>query len=422
MFGYVKQHGLKASVIPYCRLFIDKITFLPKKIYRRFKLDFEKKLLQFISGKNFRLKNIVVFECESDMDDNPRALYEYMLQNNMEKKYHLVWIVKNIDFCRKNYAHKNVEFISRSDYRLKSKIRFNYIFATAKWFVFSHPPIGFEKRNEKQFVLNTWHGVGLKADRAGDNKFMLSYDYVLVPSELCLELQRLIWREKQVYICEYPRTRFLLNYDKNIINKILPNLNNNSKIILSMPTFRQADGVTDSSDIDRYSLGVIDNEQDFKEFNSYLQKNNIYMIVKLHPLQRLDVLDTDNLTNIIYLTNDYLFKNKILLYNLLACADALLTDVSSVYVDFMLLDRPIGFYVDNFENYERGYLTDSPYDYMPGDLIKNKSGLYDFCDNLLKSIDNHKAERNKLCPLLHNDLSKDFCGQLIEFMGLQKNG
>ena len=50
------------------------------------------------------LRNTIVFECESDMDDNPRAFYEYLIEEGYNKKYRLVWIVKDVAFCKKRHS------------------------------------------------------------------------------------------------------------------------------------------------------------------------------------------------------------------------------------------------------------------------------------------------------------------------------
>ena len=53
---------------------------------------------------------------------------------------------------------------------------------------------------------------------------------------------------------------------------------------------------------------------------------------------------------------------------MLGSSDALITDYSSVYFDYLLLDKPIGFTVDDMELYikDRGFIFNNPEEYMPG--------------------------------------------------------
>ena len=55
------------------------------------------------------------------------------------------------------------------------------------------------------------------------------------------------------------------------------------------------------------------------------------------------------------------------MYVLLRNADALITDYSSAYFDYMLLNRPIAFTVEDIEEYrkKRGFVFDNPFEYMP---------------------------------------------------------
>ena len=61
----------------------------------------------------------------------------------------------------------------------------------------------------------------------------------------------------------------------------------------------------------------------------------------------------------------------------------LITDYSSVAFDFMLLDRPILYYVPDFDDYRRGRgLYFSPEEMMPGPLLKSPDELYQAVERL----------------------------------------
>ena len=58
------------------------------------------------------------------------------------------------------------------------------------------------------------------------------------------------------------------------------------------------------------------------------------------------------LSNLVFINDAFLSDNGIINYELLGVADALLTDYSSVYYDYLLLDRPIGLCWDDYEEYK----------------------------------------------------------------------
>ena len=55
----------------------------------------------------------------------------------------------------------------------------------------------------------------------------------------------------------------------------------------------------------------------------------------------------------------------------------LITDYSSVYVDYLLLDRPIVFSCPDLEKYkkDRGFVVEDPSLLMPGTLVRNQKEL-----------------------------------------------
>ena len=98
------------------------------------------------------------------------------------------------------------------------------------------------------------------------------------------------------------------------------------------------------------------------------------LIIKLHPLDILQTKDIGSYSNILILKNDN-FEQRYM-YSLLAHCDYLLSDFSSVVVDYEILNRPIGIVANDYEKYRnsRGVTNIK----IPGKPIKDKGQLYDF--------------------------------------------
>lgn len=206
------------------------------------------------------LKNYIVFECESDMDDNPRAVYDYLIKNNYNNKYKLIWIVKNISFCKKNYAEKNVVFLSRYNYSLLNRIRLGYYLSSAKWFIFSHP-YWYKKYNKKQIIINIWHGCPMKdTEKKPSYNSKEVFDYFLSTSAAISDwnLKALHCTKDMEFLCGYPRNDLLFNIDKDTILNKLIKYNVSDKIIMCMPTYKQSARLKDSTSTDSYVLSVIE--------------------------------------------------------------------------------------------------------------------------------------------------------------------
>lgn len=58
-------------------------------------------------------------------------------------------------------------------------------------------------------------------------------------------------------------------------------------------------------------------------------------------------------------------------------SDALITDYSSVCVDYLIVDKPIAYTLDDYEVYKqtRGFVFEDPHEYMPGHHLYRFSDL-----------------------------------------------
>ncbi|WP_081594879.1 CDP-glycerol glycerophosphotransferase family protein [Thermoclostridium stercorarium] len=133
-----------------------------------------------------------------------------------------------------------------------------------------------------------------------------------------------------------PRNDLLFS-DKNC--KEMLGINNQyDKIILFMPTFRKSKII---NRIDSTSDFPIISSKNISEINSFLKENKVLLVIKPHPYQNdIEFLNLE-FTNIIKFTNEDLAMKNVLLYELLGQVDALVTDYSSVYFDFLLTQKPI---------------------------------------------------------------------------------
>lgn len=349
-------------------------------------------ILRFFSL--FPLKNYIVFESESDMEDNPRAIFEYMVHHGYNDKYKLIWIVKDKEFCKNNYSSDKVEFVSRVERSKIKQLKFYYLISVSKVFFFSHP-FWFKKRKKNQIVVHTGHGTPIKKRKNLSSNFNNKFDWLIVPNAFCEKLNYDFWLcdYSKMILCGYPRNDFLFSGDKQkILNCLIPGYCC-EKLIICMPTYKKSKNSVDSEHLDIFSLDVITSKQEFFQLNEYLKQRNIQLIIKIHPLQILESMEKSDCSNIHYIINQDLFNNKVVLYELLGVSDALITDVSSVYIDYLVLNRPIGFLHNSIVNYSRGFTVEDYYQYMPGMKIRNFNDLKLFINYLTNNYDEYETER-----------------------------
>lgn len=108
------------------------------------------------------------------------------------------------------------------------------------------------------------------------------------------------------------------------------------------------------------------------------------VVVKPHPLdaERYDVAGA------VVVTNRQLDDADVLLYRLLGRAAALVTDYSSVWTDFLVLDRPIGFALNDLEDYAggRGLNVDNLDDLLPGPQLLTPEQCAAFVPDAVKDV------------------------------------
>ena len=114
--------------------------------------------------------------------------------------------------------------------------------------------------------------------------------------------------------------------------------------------------------------------------------------------------DFDFYTNIRFLSNNTFIEKGINMYSTFNSFDILLTDFSSIYIDFLLLNIPIGFVFSDFEEFKdsRGFVFEDPLKYMPGKIISNENELEIFLtETIINKIDPYTEKRTEIKNLFH---------------------
>lgn len=376
--------------------FIKKVKSITDRIYLKI-MNPINKLIEKWHKKFTKTNNkYILIETEGDFCDNGRALYEYMIEHNYNKKYHIIWIVTSPKNYKKN-APTNVKFISRTKNGIIAKWQFYKYINKVKYFFFTHP-YWLDKWKEDQTVINLWHGTPLKA---GGKDLSNIYNYFASPSTKTFDLyNKFIGVKKSQYVVTGMPRNDLLYRKSQCVDKLIDK-NKDTKVIISMTTFRQSTNMTDSNIEDPYALSVINSMEEAKQLNKYLKEKNIIILVKIHHLQKTEILNKVSLSQIKYIEDKDLMEKDIQLYELLGQMDGMLSDYSSVTFDYSLLDRPMGFFTNGIDDYKktRGFLVDNILEYMPGHKIDNLKDFYKFIDDFDKGIDKYKEERENICKL-----------------------
>ncbi len=368
----------------------------------------------------------MVFLSSPDMSDNSFAFFKYIIENHA-KKYTLIWLVDDIDrvvlyenmikIYIDNLEDEKIEIVSRNS------IKGLYHHFSSKYIFFTHGFYTGMSLSKKQLRVNLWHGMPLKAlgRLHKDNIEMPKSAYTIATSKLFEGIMAKVFDmpKKSVLISGQPRCDLM--YDKSdCLEKLGVDKQKYKKVIFWAPTYRRAIGKKIKDGNFENELPVVKVE-DLVEFNNHLMSLNSCLIIKLHPMDVLNNIIFEKMSNIKIIKNNYLLENACQLYSLLSQIDVLITDFSSIYIDFLLLDRPIIFAYEDFESYmnSRGSVFDNPKEYMPGDFVNSFSQLKEVLSGIvLKDNDNCKNERRRLRKQFHQD-DRGFSNRLYSLLDMK---
>ena len=106
------------------------------------------------------------------------------------------------------------------------------------------------------------------------------------------------------------------------------------------------------------------------------------------------------------------------LYAVLKYMDAMISDYSSVYFDFLLLDRPIIYYVPDLEEYQekcRGFYE--PYENLTAGIkTRTEEELIDAMQDVINGIDNYKEDRKRLRDQTFKYQDGKNCERVVEWI------
>lgn len=251
----------------------------------------------------------------------------------------------------------------------------------------------------------------------------LDVDYFLALSKAYAPIQVNQWgmnySDKRIVTIGYPaQDVFFDGSESDEIQKIT--LQKYKKVILWMPTFRKGGGYhrNDSRKEQKLGIPLIETQNQYKKLNSYLVKNNVLLIIKIHPKQDLENLKIKDESNIKVLTGKTVKELKVDNYELMKCMDALISDYSGAAYDYLQLNRPIGYVLDDMDDYIAGFVVEDIHTLIAGAEIYNFEQLESFITDVVNGKDPFREKREKMRDYIHEYHDANSSKRLAELLGL----
>lgn len=361
--------------------------------------------------KNSKLKNIIMIESHNDFDCNGGAFYNYLLDHKINNKYKIVWLLKhkppkhlpyNVTYCMLYRPS-----FKRAYYSCKAKYLLADCIMTPKY------------RSDQVSVYMTHGAINLKSVK-GKEVVHPSVDYVLAGSPNYDEIYRnelSIQKNQELLYFGFPCLDILFRNCDSELNKITTK--KFDKTILWMPTFRIGGRRKRQDSMTSFPLGIpiVDTKEKLSELNLYLERKNILLILKLHPMQDPDSYkELVDQSNIVVLDGQSVKQLNIDNYRLMKDVNALISDYSSVVYQFLLLNRPIGFVLSDVNDLKSGLAVDNPDFYLTGKRIISFKDFISFIQDVSSDVDQFFADRKRLSEWLYDYRDGRSCERLANFL------
>lgn len=359
------------------------------------------------------IKNIILFESFPDYSDNTKNVFDEMIAKGVNNKYKLVWICydngSDIVLNQKFKDVKNVKFVSYYD-----KVYKLYYKNVAKAYICCNMFFERVKPTQKYFFLA--HGCALKnaSGKYSLPKFAQDADVMTISDYLApFDAHNLRCNVECMKNFGYAR-------NDDLFEKINPHIafseKEFDKIIYWLPTYRQhSSGSASHSDI---SMPILYTEKEAQQLNECAKNNDTLIVVKVHKAQDLTMINEFNLSNLIFIKNDFFYDKDFTNYQVLGSVDAMISDYSSVYYDYLLCDKPIGLCFDDFEEYNKreGFTMDPNVILKGGEKLYNIDDLCAFVESVANGEDELSAERNEIKNLVHDHIDNKSAERIVDYI------
>ena len=367
-------------------------------------------------------KITVAFSSFPDYSSNAKPLYEYMAKRYKDKM-NFIWACTTDEMVNKlNEKGITAYKVGTKEYYENMK-KVNVIFST-------HCNILNEK-NENSLYVELWHGISSKnigylSDNITESdKDWYSYaqeqvDYFIVPSDFwrVIFATRFNINYQKTLSIGYPKfDEFVYADAKSNLAKVLnQDISKFSKIIYYMPTFRKGCGRAQESDINLNNIMNIES-YDEETLNNYLKDKNYLLCVKKHPSEELELKDYSS-ENIKIIKENDLVSNNLSVNDIINAADLMISDYSSLGVEFTFLNKPVIYLINDIEEYNknRGFCFNNSSFWMPGYRVKDYTSLINAIDDSFSEKYKYREELENKKKLWFGNLEDGGCKNICDYL------
>lgn len=380
----LREDGIFQFIYSSIKFLFQRLAFIIARVYSR------------VLGRNEKIWIFSDFYSGQEFSQNKRYLFQYLTEN-YDNDVRSIWLTSSSDVF---------ETLSNNGYEvyMANSWKARYYTLRAEYIpVDSGPGYLTWWCTGGATIIQMGHGIPLKSngqstgeDRVSRLLSWRSADHAVFSSLHCKKhFQEFVdsgclngfinvglSRGDPIY-SGYPRTDVLVNDNESNTSKI--NINKEqldidmSKLVIGyFPTRREGNGLD------------LNNIFEVSKTEQFLQQNDATLLIKPHRQLEIGrgMVESDSIQLIDPDTDSHQFLKEI---------DVLITDYSSIYFDFLLLDRPVIFYTPDYSTYENIRGVHPNYEsVIAGPRVDNFEGLLEALKSTANGSDEYRSQRKNI--------------------------
>lgn len=334
--------------------------------------------------------NLVAIRTFPDYDEQAAVLVEALTRNADCPP--LVWLVDSL----RGVATPRVRVVPAQS------IRGLWAFLRARAVVHTHGVFNGYRPSRRKVFLNLWHGMPIKRLEANSRVGRYQTTVSIATSRVHAEHLSATWGIPidRIRVTGLPRNDKLLKPTPPALPVEVRRIPRRP-LIVWLPTYRKSmvgdirsDG-TDFGNVFQFPGATPE------AVEQMMVSIGAEMLVKPHPMAPQP--ECSSLGNLTIRSSADLDKAGVTLYEVLRAADVLVTDYSSVWVDFLLRGKPIVFAIGDLNAYEhsRGFYFNPIRKFLPGPVVNDLRELQEALGEALSAPDAYEPMRSEALELHH---------------------
>ena len=302
-----------------------------------------------------------------------------------------------------------------------------WYFLRARWLFYTHGGYFSLRPPRAKNVVNLWHGMPIKriwSDLLGSTVPQPTFLLSTSPFFSDVLMRASGFSADRMLVSGLPRNDFLTRSRAAVSSAGRRLRGEAERLIVFLPTYRKSKlgFITDDGVETGQVLGL--EPADADRLHAWLKTHRCKLVVKPHPMSVTAGMSFPSDGQWEMVDETWLLREGIGLYELLSQADLLVTDVSSVAVDFLITGRPQIFYFPDVEKYRqtRGFLVDPLEDYLPGPLTTSYPQLEEELGHWVEGADHWADRRKHLRQLLIPPQERPAAEIILERVGVLAAG